>query len=71
METKQGSPCFADGFEDHAACSVAISLSISQLYLSVLIYVWGAMYEHLRVVPPGKRFRVPPRIRCSEILGSG
>ena len=31
---------------------------------------WGAMYEHLRVVPPGKRLRVPPHTRL-EILGSG
>jgi len=32
--------------------------------------VWGAMYEHLRVVPPGKRLRVPSCTR-PEILGSG
>jgi len=31
---------------------------------------WGAMYEHLRVVPPGKRLRVPSCTR-PEILGSG
>ena len=31
---------------------------------------WGAIYEHLRVVPPGKRLRVPSRTR-PEILGSG
>jgi hypothetical protein len=30
----------------------------------------GAMYEHLRVVPPGKRLRVPSCPR-PEILGSG
>jgi len=30
----------------------------------------GAMYEHLRVVPPGKRLRVPSCTR-PEILGSG
>ena len=24
-----------------------------------LAWSWGAMYEHLRVVPPGKRLRVP------------
>ena len=32
--------------------------------------LWGAMYEHLRVVPPGKRLRVPSCTR-PEILGSG
>jgi hypothetical protein len=32
--------------------------------------IWGAMYEHLRVVPPGKRLRVPSCTR-PEILGSG
>ena len=32
--------------------------------------VWGAMYEHLRVVPPGKRLRVPSCTR-PDILGSG
>ena len=31
---------------------------------------WGAMYEHLRVVPPGKCLRVPSCTR-PEILGSG
>ena len=30
----------------------------------------GAMYEHLRVVPPGKRLRVPS-CTSPEILGSG
>jgi hypothetical protein len=39
----------------------------------VVLYIlhgWGAMYEHLRVVPPGKRLRVPSCTR-PEILGSG
>ena len=31
---------------------------------------WGAMYEHLRVVPPVKRLRVPSCTR-PDILGSG
>ena len=41
-------------------------------YLSVLFLgtTRGAMYEHLRVVPPGKRLRVPSCTR-PEILGSG
>jgi len=34
------------------------------------LYPRGAMYEHLRVVPPGKRLRVPSCTR-PEILGSG
>ena len=36
----------------------------------LLLSDWGAMYEHLRVVPPGKRLRVPSCTR-PEILGSG
>jgi len=37
---------------------------------SVAYHNRGAMYEHLRVVPPGKRLRVPSCTR-PDILGSG
>ena len=39
-------------------------------YVPNIIANRGAMYEHLRVVPPGKRLRVPSCTR-PEILGSG
>ena len=62
--------------EDHVELDFPISLfrpsrlEISMLCCALAYYNWGAMYEHLRMVPPGKRLRVPPRTR-PEILGSG
>jgi hypothetical protein len=50
----------------HLAKTVAYDYS-SVLFLGT---TRGAMYEHLRVVPPGKRLRVPSCTR-PEILGSG
>jgi len=42
----------------------------SKVNFMIIFWPWGAMYEHLRVVPPGKRLRVPSCTR-PEILGSG
>jgi len=42
--------------------------SIMRFLLTTLLR--GAMYEHLRVVPPGKRLCMPSCTR-PEILGSG
>jgi len=47
-----------------------VNLEERALHLPQMPYLLGAMYEHLRVVPPGKRPRVPSCTR-PEILGSG
>jgi hypothetical protein len=47
-----------------------VSTFLSQNNNKLIFPLWGAMYEHLRVVPPGKRLRVPSCTR-PDILGSG
>ena len=65
----------AAGFRRARRRPVRMADNPSDPHWSMLILLqvwgeWGAMYEHLRVVPPGKRLRVPSCTR-PDILGSG
>ena len=51
--------CFFCALVTSAIARAAATSTTLPLFVLSLAMPWGAMYEHLRVVPPGKRLRVP------------